>query len=114
MLYLDNSTGRQEVLLHTTGLEAAGVAAVIRFASTISGELACFVPMEISAPLTEYMRVRLELPEGLAQGEYRYEVVQDGRIIGSGLAVIGQPAAIAQPATEGEGIDNIVITQYGE
>lgn len=113
MIYLKRTTDLQAVYLHTTGLETAGTEAVLRLASTTSGQQVAEVPLEQSEG-AEYVEVRFSLPDGIPQGEYRYEVVQDGKIVGSGLAVVGEPAPVAVPAAGGEGIGNIIIKQYGE
>lgn len=115
MINLKRTTGLQEVYLHTTGLEDASLTAVLRLYSTISGEEVAVagVDAELLAEGGDYVLVRFALPE-LPQGEYRYEVRQDAKIVGGGLALVGEPTPVAAPATEGEGIGNIVIKQYGE
>ena len=114
MLYLKNTTDLQAVLLHTTGLETiAWEAATFSLFSTISDALVAVVTPEVSAS-AEYVELRFMLPEIVPQGEYGYLLEQDGRIVGSGLAFIGEPRPVAEPATAGEGIETIVIEQYGE
>lgn len=114
MLYLKRTTGLQPVTLHTTGLEN-GVAATASFRlySTISGKKVADKVVSISAG-AEYIEFALALPQGINQGEYRYELRQEAKIVGSGLAVVGKYIPVAESATAGEGIDTIVIEQYGE
>lgn len=113
MIYLVRTTGLQTFYVHRTGLEEAGAAATLRIASTISGEPLAEFPVVVRAA-REYLVVeKVAIPDTL-QGEYVYEVVQDGRgIVASGLLVVGEPATPSAPAP-GAGIGNIEILQYGE
>ena len=114
MLYLKRTSGLQPVKLHTTGLEnGADGTARFRLYSTISGKKVADCDVTIVAR-AEYMDLRLALPQSVKQGEYRYELRQAGAIVGSGLAIIGKATPVAEAATAGEGIETIVIEQYGE
>lgn len=114
MLYLKRTSGLQPVKLHTTGLEnGADGNARFRLYNTISGKEVADCEVSIVA-LAEYIDFRLALPQSVKQGEYRYELRQNDAIVGSGLAVVGAPTPIAEAATAGEGIETIVIEQYGE
>lgn len=113
MLYLKRTTDLQPFYLHTTGLETkVWTGASFRLYSTISGERIAAVEARVSSG-AEYVEARVALPV-IPQGEYRYELLQEGSIVASGLAMIGDPQAIAKPASAGEGIEQIVIKQYGE
>lgn len=87
MLYLNDTTYAQRVVL-PRNTEASG-AISMRLVSTIDHTSEVFPSVIDLAVLTRFYVVAISLPSGTQQGEYEYELSQGGKVVSSGLVIIG-------------------------
>ena len=89
MIYLENNTEAQQVLIPRTGLEGMGPL-VLRLRSTV--DLTVVLDEEVTDIGTSglYYRTAVRLPEGCPDGSYEYELRSGGRTLSCGTVTVGK------------------------
>lgn len=99
MIYLENITTEQGVLIPANGLTKGATSMLFSIRSTISGEVV--YEDSITTQETEgYYYINLTLPAGLNDGEYKYSLSYEIETYASGLCQIG---GIRKAVTQGDG-----------
>lgn len=111
MIYLSNTTDAQAVFIPKGGDSATGT---LHFSATSTVELS--TPVDVTVLDLDvsdlYFYVALALPEGMADGEYRYELRSDDALLSQGLLVVGAPARGSAPEGTKQYNENITYEQF--
>jgi hypothetical protein len=90
MLYLDNTTEAQGVLVPRDGQSAEGLDLHFRAVSTVDLSTLLDTPVSDLGTSGQYFRIAVELPEGAADGEYEYTLSGNGVTLSTGLLCVGE------------------------
>ena len=111
MIYLDNTTDAQAVLIPRNGDTPAGdITLTARNTVDLTTPIAVGVLDLKTSQL--YYNVSLVLPEGLPDGEYQYELTAGGETLASGLLGIGVQPRCTDPERVVEYKKDITYQQY--
>lgn len=97
MIYLDNTTERQQTRIPWVGIipeETEGWGTLKIWSTTDAGTV---YDAEWNDSVIEdalYVKGSLKLPAGLPDGEYEYRLELNGQVLGSGVCQIGQYEAV--------------------
>lgn len=109
MIYLINSTSKQDV--HIRKPVGGSRDNNLHFILFSNGEARKVVDTDVTAISSwSYYRFKVQLPEGCASGEYRYELRSRGELMSCGIAQIG---TYTNASTE-RASNGIQFKQYGE
>jgi hypothetical protein len=90
MIYLQNDTELQRVRFpRSRGDKAVGASCLLTLTGGVSGAVALETELTDSAEMDFYYQFDLQLPAGLADGEYGYELTRGGETLGTGLVTVG-------------------------
>lgn len=111
MIYLENKTDAQAVFIPRNGDTPRGdITLTARSTVDLTTPVAVVVlDLNISQL---YYNVALCLPEGIADGEYRYELAAGGEILSEGLLVIGAQPRGEAPAGVQQYVKETTYKQY--
>ena len=88
MIYLSNTTDAQVAYVPRDTEVEPGTTLTFTMKSTVDLDVVVTALVIDMGMHRIYYNVALELPEGTAPGEYQYELLGDGELLSSGLAVV--------------------------
>lgn len=100
MIYLDNITSAQEVYIPHEGLADLAQGVTFSLRSTIGKAVVYSSTIGEITREGAYFVITVELPAGLAIGEYEY-CVEQGGVVCNGLAQLGEYSKGARQGTSG-------------
>lgn len=112
MLYIANTTEAQAVFIPRNYEGASPEDLAFRLSSTLDHS----VPLDCSVIGLDfsafYYSVALTLPEGVADGEYKYELTGGGQTLATGLLFVGARDRGTAPAGTKQFNENITYKQF--
>lgn len=109
MIYLKNKTGRQGLRVPVSGLGEGDGTPAFRLRSTTGNKDVYDADWQDGVAEVDYLRGTVGLPAGLKDGEYEYELSQDGQTLARGVAQVGDYKAVPVQRSD----ETITFNQYG-
>lgn len=89
MIYLNNITGSQRLMIPANGNTGNSDTPVLRIRNTVDHTVHELPAVRNQGASSMYVSVMVSLPSGLADGSYEYRLCEDGGIISEGCLQIG-------------------------